>query len=282
MNGCSTPATVFASNGLHVVLIEARRLNRSLLCDWLLTVWPGCIIDAVATAAGLPANPVGATNGETELSGAQGVRLIIYSCGNSSLRMPEIVNDVEALKRCTHEAPWIVLGDCGSRAEVAAALELGARGYVPTSLDEPAAARAIEFVLAGGIFVPANALAEVPFATARAFRTESPPAAAFDRATWEAPGTPALPFLTPREREVAACLCAGKPNKIIAHDLLISEATVKVFVRQILRKFGASNRTEAASAIRRCVDLADEVDQGAEFDQPVGRSKRTGTESRRA
>ncbi len=259
MNGCSTPATVFASNGLRVVLIEARRLNRSLLCHWLLTVWPGCVIDALGTTAGLPASSVGATNGQTQAAAAPGMRLIIYSCGNSSLRTPEIVSDVEALRRCADVAPWIVVGDCGSRAEVAAALELGARGYVPTSLDEPAAARAIEFVLAGGIFVPASALAELPSPANRAAPAALPPAPVLDQPRQSAPGTPALPFLTPREREVAACICAGKPNKIIAHDLRISEATVKVFVRQILRKFGASNRTEAASAIRWYVDLADSV-----------------------
>jgi DNA-binding NarL/FixJ family response regulator len=42
----------------------------------------------------------------------------------------------------------------------------------------------------------------------------------------------------------------GKPNKIIAHDLGITESTVKVFVRRILIKLHASNRTEVASLVR--------------------------------
>jgi DNA-binding NarL/FixJ family response regulator len=40
------------------------------------------------------------------------------------------------------------------------------------------------------------------------------------------------------------------PNKVIAHELKITESTVKVFVRRILMKLGASNRTEAASLTR--------------------------------
>jgi DNA-binding NarL/FixJ family response regulator len=42
----------------------------------------------------------------------------------------------------------------------------------------------------------------------------------------------------------------GKPNKIIAHELEISESTVKVFVRRILMKLHASNRTEVAFLVR--------------------------------
>ena len=56
--------------------------------------------------------------------------------------------------------------------------------------------------------------------------------------------------LTPRESEVLARLREGKPNKIIAHELQISESTVKVFVRRILMKLHASNRTEVACLLR--------------------------------
>jgi two-component system nitrate/nitrite response regulator NarL len=38
----------------------------------------------------------------------------------------------------------------------------------------------------------------------------------------------------------------GEPNKLIARKLHVTEATVKVHVKAILRKIGASNRTQAA------------------------------------
>jgi DNA-binding NarL/FixJ family response regulator len=61
--------------------------------------------------------------------------------------------------------------------------------------------------------------------------------------------------LTPRESEVLARLRQGKPNKIIAHELAISESTVKVFVRRILIKLHASNRTEVACLMDNRVDF---------------------------
>jgi len=52
--------------------------------------------------------------------------------------------------------------------------------------------------------------------------------------------------LSVREREILGCLTKGEPNKLIARKLAITEATIKVHVKAILRKIGASNRTQAA------------------------------------
>lgn len=52
--------------------------------------------------------------------------------------------------------------------------------------------------------------------------------------------------LSPKEMQVLNCLRQGSSNKIIANRLDITEATVKVHVKAILRKVGAVNRTQAA------------------------------------
>jgi ATP/maltotriose-dependent transcriptional regulator MalT len=52
--------------------------------------------------------------------------------------------------------------------------------------------------------------------------------------------------LTRRERDVLGLLSAGKTNREIAQSLFVSESTVKVHVRHVLRKIGARTRTEAA------------------------------------
>jgi two-component system nitrate/nitrite response regulator NarL len=52
--------------------------------------------------------------------------------------------------------------------------------------------------------------------------------------------------LSDRETELLRCLVAGMPNKVIARRLSISEATVKVHVKAVLRKLEVSNRTQAA------------------------------------
>jgi two-component system nitrate/nitrite response regulator NarL len=52
--------------------------------------------------------------------------------------------------------------------------------------------------------------------------------------------------LSQREMDVLCCLTAGYPNKLIARQLDVSEATVKVHVKAILRKLKVDNRTQAA------------------------------------
>jgi DNA-binding NarL/FixJ family response regulator len=51
--------------------------------------------------------------------------------------------------------------------------------------------------------------------------------------------------LTGRQREILTLMAQGKPNKIIAVELNISEATVKSHVTEILRVLGVTNRTQA-------------------------------------
>ncbi len=55
-----------------------------------------------------------------------------------------------------------------------------------------------------------------------------------------------LEHLSDRESEIVRCLVLGHSNKIIARDLKIAEATVKVHVKGLLRKMQVTNRTQAA------------------------------------
>src|SRR6266540_3748770 len=53
-------------------------------------------------------------------------------------------------------------------------------------------------------------------------------------------------LLTPREQEVLRLIARGRPNKVIARDLGLSEKTVKTHVSNILGKLGLTDRTQAA------------------------------------
>jgi DNA-binding NarL/FixJ family response regulator len=50
---------------------------------------------------------------------------------------------------------------------------------------------------------------------------------------------------------ILECLCQGDPNKVIGRKLDMPESTVKVHVREIMRKLGVCNRTQAAIAVSR-------------------------------
>jgi DNA-binding NarL/FixJ family response regulator len=59
------------------------------------------------------------------------------------------------------------------------------------------------------------------------------------------------PLMTDRQRAVLLCLCQGDPNKVIGRKLGMTETTVKVHVREIMRKLGVVNRTQVAIAVGR-------------------------------
>jgi DNA-binding NarL/FixJ family response regulator len=62
--------------------------------------------------------------------------------------------------------------------------------------------------------------------------------------------------LTAREREVMELLGLGSRDREIAMQLVVEETTVKKHVRNILRKLGARNRTEAVAHLRDRIDAS--------------------------
>lgn len=57
--------------------------------------------------------------------------------------------------------------------------------------------------------------------------------------------------LTPRERDVLAGIARGLPNKVVGNEPGMAEITVKLHVRQILRKLKARNRSEASAIAKK-------------------------------
>jgi DNA-binding NarL/FixJ family response regulator len=107
-------------------------------------------------------------------------------------------------------------------------LAAGARGFIPsTSTNIQLATAAIRLVRQGGSFAPLDLMT-----TDKRGRKASEDAAESKR-------------LTPRESKVLSRLQRGQPNKIIAYELTLTDSTVKVHSRNIMRKMGATNRTEA-------------------------------------
>jgi DNA-binding NarL/FixJ family response regulator len=130
------------------------------------------------------------------------------------------------------EIPVIILSDAAGVQQsdfMNSALKSGARGFVPTQTASlPITLAAIRLVGAGGTFVPADLL----------FHRR--PARATTRHNQ----------LTSRQGAVLNHLQQGKANKIIAYELGMSESTVKVHIRNIMHKMGATNRTQVAYKAR--------------------------------
>jgi DNA-binding NarL/FixJ family response regulator len=127
-------------------------------------------------------------------------------------------------------APVIILSAVDGPASIVKAFENGARGYIPTaSTSLELAIQIIRLVSAGGTFFPPSSLSPRMIngndATSRMRNTQQ---------------------FTPRQMAVLNHLKLGKANKVIAYDLGMSESTVKVHIRNIMKKMKATNRTEVA------------------------------------
>lgn len=167
--------------------------------------------------------PLPFSGSEEYLRDGEGCDLVLYHLHRS-------LNEDRLLPEVLKAAPVIILSPTEDPEWVSEALREGARGYVPTtSTSFNLTIEIIRLVLAGGTFVPPSSLSTRPADSLRGS------GAKIGRS-----------HFTARELAVLGHLKLGSPNKIIAHQLNLSESTVKVHIRNIMKKMNATNRTEVA------------------------------------
>lgn len=140
--------------------------------------------------------------------------------------------DSESLKDAPENVPLIVVSDIDDSDQIIRTLRSGVRGYIPTNLPLSVVIEAVRLVGAGGIFVPASS-----------FLDQERPAASAKSGV----------KVTKREMSVIEEVRRGKANKQVAYELGISEHTVKLHLRRIMKKFKARNRTEVAVLCKNVV-----------------------------
>lgn len=150
------------------------------------------------------------------------------------MRMPEMDGlDVLQILRAREPAmPVVMLTTSREKRDLVECLRNGAQGYLLKDMEPEELVSALDDVLAGKTVVApdmAGVLAEVVQGDRPAERGRSP-----------------FSILTRREREILCHLAAGRSNKAIARELDISDGTVKLHVKSILRKLEVHSRVEAA------------------------------------
>ena len=145
--------------------------------------------------------------------------------------------------------PVIVLSGSEDVDLMRSLIDLGVLGFIPKAYSPEVMLSAIRLVLAGGIYIPPLLLAN---AQAQGWQPETPAAPAHD-ANRSIDGLRNL--LTERQIDVMRLLSQGKPNKLIARDLGISEGTVKIHLAAIFRALNVRNRVEAVVASRKLQGL---------------------------
>ena len=171
--------------------------------------------------------------------------LVLLSVGGEAACAPETLSTIASLSDQVRGAPVVVLSDRETAADVAAALRAGARGYITGCIDPRVMLRTLRFIIGGGVVFPPQVLLD-----GRVGGTGEAAPGGIMGAGLAKNGSIEGAALTQRENDVLQQLRCGRSNKMIGLHLRLSEATVKVHVRTIMRKLGVSNRTQAALCAR--------------------------------
>jgi len=186
-------------------------------------------------------------------------RMLIFSVGGASIADRENLQQLKVLRALAANVPLVVISDREDGDDIAAAFSVEAQGYIHSGIASALACQALSFILNGGSYFPPSAVNH------RRPRAEQPdnseggsPNGGFGPeskhnghgANGAGSAQPRHDLgsanLTARQREVLERIRLGESNKLIARRLGMTEGTVKVHVRQMMRKCGACNRTQLA------------------------------------
>jgi two-component system nitrate/nitrite response regulator NarL len=142
--------------------------------------------------------------------------------------------DFEGIRRLREAVPdcrIVVLSNELNFSDLARALRAGANGYLVDELSGEAFSLSLLVVMSGEKVLPGS-LADVLASNYRDFSANGLSSTDCN--------------LTDRERQILQCLLSGYSNKLIARMLDITEGTVKVHLKTLMKKISAVNRTQAA------------------------------------
>ena len=201
-----------------VLYIDKHRWGRDCVSEQLASQLSGWSIEPLASISEL-----------TKRADWSDKSVVVLHAHSASVATPELASEIAMVAEEAPSVPFVVMSDLEDATEALLAIRSGARGYLPASLPLSQVIAAIRFVAEGGTYIPACVLSSAPQRTT--------PAQPVDR-----DGNPIR--FSPRQQQVLDQLRQGKQSKIIAYELGMCESTVKVHLRQIMKKLNARNRTQ--------------------------------------
>ncbi|ETW12742.1 two component transcriptional regulator [Roseivivax marinus] len=197
-----------------VVVVDDHPLYSDALSAALNLAFPGCHVATAQTLSGALAL----------LDEGADPDLVMFD-----LKLPDVtgISGFEALRARIPGTPILVISSLTSQPVVSALMEAGAAGFLPKDASAATLKSVLFDVSAGRKSLP------------KEYRGASPDSSG-------ASGRTRLADLTPQQSRIMKLICAGKPNKQIAYELDLAEATVKAHITALLRRLGVQNRTQAA------------------------------------
>ncbi|PEQ13039.1 DNA-binding response regulator [Novosphingobium sp. PC22D] len=206
----------------RIVIADDHPLLRAAVRASVEKVWPGHEIVEAADCAEARA--------AAEAGGVELMTLDLHMADSTGLQT------LMAFRQDFPAMPIVVVSASEDRRIVRNAREIGASGFIPKSAPLDVMREALAAVAAGDLWFPEIA-------------EEEPEDEGGDAVA-------RLARLTPAQRRILALVAEGKLNKQIAHEMDITEATVKAHMTAIFRRLGVINRTQA-------VLIAHQLDAGA-------------------
>lgn len=236
-NAADARAEPLEECGGNVLFLDEQHLTRDCIGRELARRLPEFKIIERATARDFAA-------GDTSLPKIALVILYVHAdrinldAGREDLDQNGIAAQLSILEHVAPETPRVLMSEVEVPGDILEAFRRRVRGYVPTTLPIKQVVEAIRFIAAGGTFVPPSILS-MHGQTGMAQEEPRDTLAADELADF-----------SPRQNEVLRMLWNGSSNKVIAYELRMSESTVKVHIRHIMKKLNVHNRTQVVLRTR--------------------------------
>ena len=144
-------------------------------------------------------------------------------------------NFIESVCDSFPQLPVVVLSASESHSHIRKCLDLGVLGFVTKSSPKGTLFEAIDRALLGKVSAPERLTQSIPEVSK-----------VIDDVDAGADIESIKDIMTPRQRDILACITQGRSNKQVARQLNLSENRVKVHVSALFRGLGLKNRTQAA------------------------------------
>ncbi|WP_146346672.1 LuxR C-terminal-related transcriptional regulator [Phaeobacter marinintestinus] len=156
------------------------------------------------------------------------------------LKLPDVtgISGFRSLREHLPNARVLVISSLASFDLVQSLLREGAVGFLPKDSSARVLRSVLAEITAGGIYVPKD--------------FQKPSRGDCD-AIWSEYDHPKLMELTPQQKRIMQLICRGQPNKQIAYELSLAEATVKAHITALLRRLGVRNRTQAVVMVESAI-----------------------------
>lgn len=159
------------------------------------------------------------------------------------LKLPDVtgLSGFLKLRENLPDVPVLVISADSSDETIQALMDAGAAGFIPKDAPRTVMSEALERVREGSKYTPPGFV---------------PKPGGPDRQAMELHEiSQRIADLTPQQSRIMSLIRAGKPNKQIAYELSLAEATVKAHITALLRRLGVRNRTQAAVLVNSvCLD----------------------------